>query len=98
MIGNIGCQCDKDKKIPMKSKNSIEKYSHNQIIQWINSGNGGISNYDSGLSIVTKEDEWNIVEERRVDSQTNKHKNVVMESKVVLMIFRVPIENKTPIT
>ena len=49
MMGNIDSQSDKDKNIPMKSKAPIEKYNHNQIIQWINSGNGGISNYDSGF-------------------------------------------------
>ena len=48
---------------------------------------------DNNFSIVTKEVEWNIVEEWRIDSQNNKNKNVVMESKVVLMIFRIPIEN-----
>ena len=42
--------------------------------------------------IVTKEGEWNIVEGGRIDSQSNKNKNIVMESKVFLMIFQDPIK------
>ena len=41
MMGNIDSQSDKNKNIPMNSKGPIEKYNHNQIIQWINSGIGG---------------------------------------------------------
>jgi len=74
MMGNIDIQRDKDKNILMKSKAPIEKHNHNQIIQWISIGNGGISNYDSGFSIVTQKVEWNIVEEGRIDSQSNKNR------------------------
>ena len=88
-MGNIDSQSNKDQNIPMESKAPIEKYNNNQLI---------ISNYDSGVSIVTKEVEWNIVEEGRIDSQSNRNKNVEKKSKVVLMILRVPIKNKTPIT
>ena len=74
MMGNIDSQSDNDINIPTKSKAPIEKYNHNQILQWINSGYGGISNYAIGFSIVTKEVEWNVVEEGRIDSQSNKNK------------------------
>ena len=46
MMGNIDSQSNKDQNIPMESKAPIEKYNNNQLI---------ISNYDSGVSIVTKE-------------------------------------------
>jgi len=44
--------------------------------------------------IVTKEVERNIVDGERIDSESNKNKNVVMESKVVLILFRAQTEKE----
>ena len=46
------------------------------------------------IFIVTKGDEWNVVDGRRIDSHSNENINIVMELKVYLIKLRTPIIKK----
>ena len=78
----VNSQSEKNKNIPIKSKVSIENIKIVAMVVYVNM----IVVY----FIIMKEREWNVVNGGRIDRQSNKNKNIVMESKVLLMIFQVP--------